>query len=113
MTSKLSFVAAVGLILSAVEQFGCSVLDPAVVPNAKLDVKRVKDSRYPVVFDVTFKVTYLEERWWKDPQRTVSAYLTQYNLIPEECKSKVEILNSGGTENQSLGWARFRCERGT
>ena len=98
------------LMLSTIGQSGCSAWDRAVVPNVKRDVKRVEDSRFPVVFVISFKVRYLEDRWWKDPQRTVSAYLNNYNLIPEECMGDVEIVGSGGFENQSIGWARFRCK---
>ena len=110
MSNKSLPAILVVLMLSTIGQSGCSAWDRAVVPNVKRDVKRVEDSRFPVVFIVDFKVKNLEERWWKDPQRTVSAYMKKYSLIPEACKDEVEILNSGGTENQSLGWARFRCK---
>lgn len=97
-------------MLATTVQSGCSAIDTNSVPNAKRDVRRVEDSRFSVVFVVGFEVKHLEERWWKDPQRTISMYMTNYGLIPNECVGGVEIIGSGGFENQSLGWARFRCK---
>ncbi len=110
MNNNILLVGSIVFMLAMIELSGCSAMDASLVPNAKRDVKRVDDSRFPVVFIVDFKVQNLEERWWKDSQRTVSAYLEKNHLIPESCKGGVEILNSGGTENTSLGWARFRCK---
>ena len=94
-----------------ISTLGCSALDRAYTPDAKRDVIKVNHEKFPDNFWLNFKVKYLEDRWWKEPQRTVPAYMKNYDLIPEECKGEVEILASGGTENQSLGWARFRCKK--
>ena len=106
-----SLVAIVALLsLSTIPLVSCSILDKLTRPDAKRDVFKLDHPNFSNNYRLNFKVNYLEERWWKDPQRTVSGYMKRYNLIPEECKEEVEILDSGGTENQSFGWARFRCK---
>ena len=110
MSNKAVDVYLVLVMLATIGQSSCSAVDTAFVPNAKIDVKRVEDSRFPDVYVVNFKVRFMQSGWWREPERTVPAYMKTYNLIPEECGDAIEIIGSGGFENQSWGWARFRCK---
>lgn len=110
MTERAAFFVLTITILSTICQSGCSALDQPALPDLKRDVIKMDHPKFPDNYRLNFKVRYLDEGWWKEPQRTISAYMKTYGLIPEACKGKVEILDSGGTENQSFGWARFRCK---
>ena len=110
MTERAAFFVLTITILSTICQSGCSALDQLALPDLKRDVIKMDHPKFPDNYRLNFKVRYLDEGRWKEPQRTISAYMKTYRLIPDECNGSVEILDSGGTENQSLGWARFRCK---
>lgn len=110
MTERVPYFVLTILILPTIWQSGCSSFDRPISPDIKRDVFKMDHPKFRDSYRLNFEVKYFEEGWWKEPQRTISAYMKTYSLIPEECKGAVEILDSGGTENQSLGWARFRCK---
>jgi hypothetical protein len=109
MSDRLLALISILIVVMTSFTSGCSSLDPASIPNAKIDVFKMNHPKFLDNYRLNFKAKYLENGWWKEPQRTVTAYMKAYGLIPEECKGQVEILDSGLTENMSLGWARFRC----
>ena len=101
----------IGLWLLLFVTASCFALDRESIPDAKRDVVRMTQKKFTDNFQLNFKVKNLGAPWWKEQQVAISTYMKNYGLIPEECNGEVEILDAGVTENQSLGWARFRCKK--
>lgn len=60
------------------------------------------------IYWVSFPVDAMEEKYWKDPNGTIPAYMRSNDLVPPECTHGVTVIDVSGGGAPSAS-ARVRC----